>query len=271
LSVIESLLATQVIGRPQLGQNELWDEIDSTNNRALALARQGASEGIIVLAHSQTAGRGRLGRKWLSPAAAGIYMSVLLRPQDMTSLPLVTLASGLAVARAVEATTGIRLGLKWVNDLVVSGGKIGGILAELQTEITPDSDSLAQALIIGIGINISGDKVKLPSDLKGNIRWLEEIAHGPVNKNVLVSQIALELEQIIALLSAGQAVSVLNAWRGYSATLGESVRASIGETVIEGLALDITDSGALIIQTRGGMQEIHAGEVSIRRPDGSYC
>jgi BirA family biotin operon repressor/biotin-[acetyl-CoA-carboxylase] ligase len=270
LSIIESLLATDVIGRPQRGQNELWEEIDSTNNRALTLAKEGAGEGVIILAHGQTAGRGRLGRSWFSPPGAGLYMSVLLRPQKLqASMPLITIASGLAVAMAVEIVSGAKLGLKWVNDLVFDGRKAGGILAELQTQSrSPDT---GQSLVVGIGINISSKNAALPAELKDKVHWLEDIAHHPVDRNLLVAQIAYELEQVLGLLWSGQTPAILDAWRSYSATLGETIKATVGESTVEGLAVDITSSGALIVKTHAGTQELHAGEVSIRRTDGSYC
>lgn len=278
LSIIESNLETQLIGRPQGSTNELWQTIDSTNTRALSLAKEGASAGVIVLAESQTAGRGRFGRSWVSPPGAGLYMSVLLRPESLqANLPLLTIASGLAVARAVDFSVGIKLGLKWVNDLVFAGRKVGGILAELQRQQPQDQMSTAsrssinQAIVIGIGINISSKDIDLPSELSDKAGWLEEIVQGNVDRNVLVSQIAYELEQVLELLLSNQTLAILNAWRKYSATLGERVRALIGNDTVEGLAIDITDSGALIIQTRGGMQELHAGEVSIKKSDGSYC
>jgi BirA family biotin operon repressor/biotin-[acetyl-CoA-carboxylase] ligase len=274
LSIIESHLATQVVGRPQGTKNELWEEIDSTNSRALLLAQQGAPQGVMVLADSQTAGRGRLGRTWFSPPGAGLYMSVLLRPENLSAgLPLITIASGLAVATAVEIACGVKLQLKWVNDLIFQGRKVGGILAELQSIVSPSSTSsgFSQALVIGIGVNISSRNVRLPQELTDKVSWLEDVRHNSIDRNLLVSQIAYELEQVLGLLWSGQMNSILDAWRCYSATLGETVRATVGENTIEGLAIDITNSGALLIKTRNGTRELHAGEVSIRRPDGTYC
>jgi hypothetical protein len=125
LEVIEASLSTKIIGRAQrldnlsnvngdssdLSKNELWDEIDSTNTRAAALAAQGCAEGVMVIARQQTAGRGRLGRAWISPPDAGISFSVVLRPKiELSRLPLITLATGVAVAQAIEASVGVRPG-----------------------------------------------------------------------------------------------------------------------------------------------------------------
>ncbi|HEY9720025.1 MAG TPA: biotin--[acetyl-CoA-carboxylase] ligase, partial [Trichormus sp.] len=119
LEKIEKRLTSGVIGRSSWN-NELWQTIDSTNSRAAQLAAEGAPEGVIVLARQQTAGRGRLGRVWVSPPDAGIYLSVILRPAELlpAELALITLAVGVAVSSAIERCAGVKVGLKWVNDLV---------------------------------------------------------------------------------------------------------------------------------------------------------
>jgi BirA family biotin operon repressor/biotin-[acetyl-CoA-carboxylase] ligase len=272
LSIIESRLATTTIGRPAGSHNELWNEIDSTNTRAFTLAKAGAGAGTIILAKSQTAGRGRFGRSWLSPSGAGLYMSVLLRPGDLQpSLSVLTIAAGLAVARAVEITTGLKIKLKWVNDLVFDGRKLGGILTEVTSYPNQNTHGcVEQAVVIGIGINLSGKDVILPGELVDKVLWLDDVVPGTIDVNFLVSQIAYELEHVLANLSAGQFPSILDHWRGYCATLGEKITAVVGEKTVSGLALDVNESGALIVQTPAGKQELQAGEVTIRTSDGRY-
>src|SRR5215470_16608177 len=119
LDRLESQLATGRFGRAAGWANELWDSIDSTNNRAAELAGSGAPEGVLVIARQQTAGRGRQGRTWISPPDSGVYVSLLLRPRlPSTQMPMHTIACGVAAARAIESCAGVRIGLKWVNDLV---------------------------------------------------------------------------------------------------------------------------------------------------------
>ena len=161
LKHLEEKLATCLIGRAAGWKNELWEKIDSTSNRAAALAAAGAGEGVIVLAREQTAGKGRLGRGWISPPDSGIYMSILLRPVNVpvVEIPVITLACGAAVSAAVECSTGVRLRLKWVNDLVLGGRKVGGILAEMPALPAGSSTAAAaRALIIEIGINVRCDR-----------------------------------------------------------------------------------------------------------------
>ena len=277
LEVIEASLSTKIIGRAQrldnlasenghssdLSKNELWDEIDSTNTRAAALAALGCPEGVMVIARQQTAGRGRLGRAWISPPDAGISFSVVLRPKiELSRLPLITLATGVAVAQAIEASVGVRPGLKWVNDLTLSGRKLGGILAEMPS----------QALIIGIGINVRLKADELPAEMKDKVEWLERAVVGPVDPNLIVMELAHKLEAQYELLKAGKTEEILGLWRAYSVTLGQMIEARSANQVIKGKAIDIADSGALIVEAEDGSRtELVAGEISLRLQDGSYC
>lgn len=262
LEVIEASLATSIVGRSQ-SKNELWASIDSTNNRAATLAREGCGEGVMVMARQQTAGRGRQGRTWVSPPDAGIAFSVVLRPQmELTRLPLMTLATGVATARAIEASVGIRPGLKWVNDLTYGGRKLGGILAEMP----------GQALIIGIGLNIRLNQDELPQELVDRVEWLERAVGKPVDPNLVVLELATKLEEEYLLLKAGKEAQMLDHWRAYSVTLGRQIETQISGEAVRGRAVDITGSGALIIETDNGeRKELVAGEISIRLQDGSYC
>jgi BirA family biotin operon repressor/biotin-[acetyl-CoA-carboxylase] ligase len=271
---IEAALNTKEVGRAQAFPNELWQTIDSTNNRAMALAKQGAPHGVIVIARQQTSGRGRLGRNWISPLDAGLYLSFLLRPEKFKpQIPLVTIAAGLACAKAINAMLGIKIGIKWVNDLVLSGRKLGGILSELYLppELKPISATGDEALIVGIGINIEPKNQEIPAEVRSQMAWLSEIATNGVDRNVLVAKIAFELEEVINALAAGADEQILNGWRQYSVTLGESVIAVIGNETVSGVAIDVNDSGALLVKTKDGHRTLNAGEVMLRKSDGSYA
>jgi BirA family biotin operon repressor/biotin-[acetyl-CoA-carboxylase] ligase len=265
LDVIEASLRTAIIGQPKSSKNELWDTIDSTNTRAAQLAAEGAPEGVLVLGRQQTAGRGRHGRVWVTPPDAGIAFSALLRPTiPLTRLPLITLATGVAVAQAIEAAVGVRPGLKWVNDIVLNGRKLGGILAEMS----------GPALIIGIGINVRFAEADVPEDLVTKIEWLERATGRPVDPNLVVLELATKLEAAYNLLLANKSEEILNNWRKYSVTLGQDIESKNGasNTLIRGRAVDITAGGALVVEQENGERiELHAGEISIRKLDGSYA
>ena len=272
LSEIEAALKTNEIGRAPGVPNELWQTIDSTNNRAMLLAKQGAPHGVMVIARQQSAGRGRLGRSWVSPLDAGLYVSFLLRPVKFKpQIALVTLAAGFACAKAINVMFGIKIGIKWVNDLVLSGRKLGGILSELYLPPEQNSGGGDEALIVGIGINIEPKDQDIPDEIRSQMAWLAEIAPTGLDRNLLVARIALELEQAIDALADGEIDDILNGWRQYSVTLGEPVIATIGNATVTGVAIDVDSTGALIVETKDGRRTLHAGEVTLRRPDGSYA
>jgi BirA family biotin operon repressor/biotin-[acetyl-CoA-carboxylase] ligase len=230
LEEIQKHLETRIIGHSDRA-NELWDEIGSTNTRVSELAAEGVSEGIFVVARQQTAGRGRLGRVWVSPADAGVYISILLRPEHMSPSDLapITLACGVAAAKAVERTAGIRLGLKWVNDLVFEGRKIGGILAEMPsagTASTRETGPKRKALVIGFGMNVRLQESDVPPELREKMGWLEQITGSPIDRNLLVAQLLAEVERVYLELQSKHIDKLLAEWRSRSATLGKEIVAT---------------------------------------------
>jgi BirA family biotin operon repressor/biotin-[acetyl-CoA-carboxylase] ligase len=267
LAKIEALLSTAWLGRQN---NEIWETIDSTNNRALELACNSAPHGTIVIAREQTAGRGRSDRQWFSPVGSGLYISFLVRPKiELANLPVITLVTGVAAAQAIQKSLNIRVGLKWVNDLLIGGRKIGGILCEYQNAITKIEPT--KALIIGMGLNLHKPKIDLPKDLEKKIGFLESHLSADqhtIDPNNLIVSITNELEKSLEEIHAGNLQSLLDQWRAYSITLGEQIVAEVGDKQITGQALDITDSGELIVKTISGNTILSAGEVSIRKTNG---
>lgn len=267
LEQIERHLETSFIGRVSGCPNELWDSIDSTNTRAAQRASELPDEGAIVMAREQTAGRGRLGRTWVSRPDTGVYMSIILRPQErpLNELSLLTMACGVAVAQAIDIVAGVSIGLKWVNDLTYDGRKIGGILAET-------TGRAPAYVIVGIGLNVALDLSTLDEDLKDKVDSLDRIAGGEIDSNQLVCKVAERLEFNYKMLLQRQDEVILNEWRKRSVTLGQRVIATSGARNLEGIAHDVNESGALIIKCDDGHEEaVNAGEVQIRRHDGAYC
>lgn len=260
LADFAAALKTRYLGR---GANECHEEIDSTNNRAAVLAAQDAVSGTVIMARSQSAGRGRQGRQWVSPLDGGLAFSAILRPNlPLNKLPLVTLAAGNAVCRAARVTCGVELGLKWVNDLTAQGKKVGGILAEKPLK----------ALIVGIGINIRLNRDELPDEIKDRVDWLENLAGMPVDTNLLAAALCQSLEEELDKLEEQLYQAVIDDRKRNSVTLGKTIKATYGGAEIMGVAKDIGESGALIVEKTGGeIVELSAGEISIRMADGSYC
>lgn len=291
LAKFESQLNTTWLGRAPGWRNELWETIGSTNTRAAELAAEGAPEGVVVLARHQSAGRGRLGRTWVSPVDAGLCMSFILRPKTPQSqIPLLTIATGIAVADAIRDVSGLDVGLKWVNDIIYDRRKVGGILAEMPalTNATAAAKLLPQAVIVGIGINVNLKPEEIPEELVHKLDSLARIKGADVDPNSIAAAIANQFEKTSALLDPSTAQSTAQStvqstaqstvqqltdrWRALSITIGQTIVTENSERKLEGKAVDITDSGALIVELADGSRmTLHAGEISIRTADGGYC
>jgi len=202
-----------------------WDEVDSTNRLAADLARAGASDGTVVGADYQTAGRGRRGRTWTSEAGSSLLVSVVLRP----SLPLITLLAGLAAAEACEAVAGVPAALKWPNDVMVPEGKLGGILTEL----------VGEAAVVGLGLNVG---------------WRSPLPPGAAALGPEVDRGRLLVAWLTGLDQPGD---VLSRYRRRCTTIGRRVRVERPDETLEGTAERLDDDGALVVDGR----RLTAGEV----------
>jgi len=236
-----------------------YDTIDSTNTRAKELALSGAPHGTVVTAGHQSAGRGRLGRSFQSPAGMGIYMSVILRPAcPPEALMHLTCAAGTAMCDAVETAVGFRPGIKWTNDLVHDSRKLGGILTELIT--TP----LGLAAVIGIGINCSQQLSDFSPELQGFAGSLTMVTSIPVDRAALAAAMIEALQHMDSHLLTKKK-QILTRYRADCITIGQDVSVLRGNEVRHGHAVDIDDSGALVVRFHDGHEEaVNSGEVSIR-------
>lgn len=220
-----------------------FEEIDSTNRWLLEQARSGAAEGLVAVAGHQTAGRGRLGRKWEAPPGSALLVSVLLRPSDLEPerLHLVTAAVGLAAAEACTAVTGGRVspGLKWPNDLVVGDSKLAGVLAE----------AALPAVVVGCGVNVT---------------WAPEgascLGDGVTPDGLLVAL----LERLGHWY--GRWDDVASAYRLRCSTLGRLVRVELADETFTGHAADVTDDGHLLVDVGVCLRTVTAGDVVHLRP-----
>ncbi len=239
-------------------QVQYFETLDSTNTCAKALARSGAPHGTAVLAACQTAGRGRLGRSFVSPRG-GIYLSVLLRPCCTPDrLSHLTCAAAVAACDAVEKVTGLRPGIKWTNDLVCGGKKLAGILTEL---VTAGSDTAA---IIGIGMNCSQSAEEFPPELQAMATSLSAATGQRQDPAFLAAALLEALAEMDRALFSGQQ-EMLERYRSGCITLGREVSLVQADTVRHGTALDILPDGALLVQLEDGSREaVNSGEVSVR-------
>lgn len=240
----------------------LWfPSIDSTNTRALELARQGAPHGTVLIADHQTGGRGRRGRSFHSPAGSGIYMSVILRPRCAPQQVMhLTCAAAVAMCDAVEAAAGFRPGIKWTNDLVCGRRKIAGVL----TELGFDNRGNVDFAVIGIGINCCQQEGDFPEDIRYIAGSLSSVSGQQIDRIKVAAAMMDALYRMDATLLTEKA-HILNRYRWDCITLGQEISLVRGDEVRHGTALDIDDDGALIVRFPDGSTEaVNSGEVSVR-------
>lgn len=227
-----------------------YDEVtDSTNATALRLAEEGAPEWTLVAAGHQTEGRGRLGRRWVSEPGRSLLFSVVLRPRiDAERAGLLTLLAGASMAHACRLAAGVEVGCKWPNDLLLEGGKVGGILAEARVE-----GSEIRHVVVGIGVNLAHPP-----------REVEDAAGlGGVDPGALLTEFLREFRSAYALPTEEFAQSVLAAWREVGTTLGRQVRATTAEgRVVVGRASGVDEHGNLAVETPEGRRIVAFGEVA---------
>jgi BirA family biotin operon repressor/biotin-[acetyl-CoA-carboxylase] ligase len=255
--VITAALRSRVIGRPL----EVVAEVASTNDHAMAAGRAGRPEGLAVLADRQTAGRGRKGRVWASPAGVGVYTSILLRPtQPPARVPILALVAGLGVLDAVGEVCGLPARLKWPNDVLVAGRKVAGILAETAT-----ADERVSHVVVGLGINVNHGPAEFAEGLSPRAISLAMAAGRAIPRGELAAALYNSLDRWYAIFQEGGLASILAAGRERSATLGRPVEVLGDEERWQGLAVDLDVDGALLVREGGGeLRRVLAGDVSIR-------
>jgi BirA family biotin operon repressor/biotin-[acetyl-CoA-carboxylase] ligase len=236
------------------GRCSWHEEVSSTNDLAAVMAEQGAAEGCVVGAHTQTSGRGRLGRSWASPPGAGLYVSVILRPAS-DIIPLITIAAGVAVADGVQAASGLSTRVKWPNDLYVGPRKLAGILAE-----AGGSGRGVQHVILGFGINLL--TAAYPPDVAVRATSLESELGRRCDRGLVLAECLAALAERYVALQRGEADIVTLAWRERAAdSLGRIVEWDADGATRRGVAHDIDSRGALLVRVDGAIVRVISGEV----------
>lgn len=259
--MLQSIISALSSENPWREHIQYFDHITSTNDVLKQLAAQGAPEGTTLIAGSQSNGKGRLGRQFLSPPETGIYMSVLLRPQcSPMDLMHLTCAAGSAACNAIQTATGFRPGIKWTNDIVFEKRKLAGILVEL----IMGKESKLDCAIIGIGINCNQQPQDFPEGLRSFAGSLRMAAGKPVDRALIAAAMVDSFCQMNGTLLTHKD-AILAAYRRDCITIGQQVSVVRGENVRHGLALDVDDQAALIVQYDDGtIEHVNSGEVSVR-------
>lgn len=248
------LLTTQTLGH---GEVRVLEETDSTNTQLKQMALTGAPAGSLCLCETQTAGKGRLGRSWHSPAGQGLWLSVLLRPRlKAEDAPFVTLCAALTMAQAVERSTGLKAKIKWPNDLVLHGKKLCGVLLEAGF-----GASGLDYIVVGTGLNVRSGAY--PAELAHQATSIGDHITPPPRRELLVHYLAA-LEAIITRLEQQGFAALAEEYRLRSCTLGRRVKVS-GSVEFTGMAEAIDETGALLVRDDAGeLRRVLAGDVSVR-------
>ncbi len=247
-------LHTRFVGRKVY----YFQKVASTMDVAMQWVTKGACEGTLVLAETQTKGRGRLGRVWSSPKYKGIYLSLILKPKILPSeAPIFTLMVAVSICEAIKEAAELEARIKWPNDILIQNKKVGGILTELDAEMDE-----VRFLVIGIGLNVNNDKASLVLGATS----LKEQKKEEINRVVVLQEMLRRIEaNYLAFQKDGPRV-ILEKWRDFNITLGKRVRVSFHQEHIEGEAVDIDIDGALLVRNNSGLvHKFTAGDVTLSR------
>jgi BirA family biotin operon repressor/biotin-[acetyl-CoA-carboxylase] ligase len=236
-------------------------ELDSTQRLARELARDGAEEGTVVIAETQTAGRGRLGRTWYSPPGVNLYCSVVLRPTvPPSTVPQVALVAALPVARAIAEATSRTPALKWPNDVLLEGRKVVGILTEMEAELEQ-----VRFVIVGIGVNVNVPADAFPPDLRARATSLAIALGRPIDRVRFTASLLAHLESDYRRFLAGGFAAVRHEWQRASALQGHTVTVRSPDGDLTGEVTGLAPDGALCLRDQSGQtHRIVAGEVTTR-------
>jgi BirA family biotin operon repressor/biotin-[acetyl-CoA-carboxylase] ligase len=240
-------------------------EIDSTNREARDRAKGGAGEGTVILADSQSRGKGRLGRSWESSPGANLHLSIILKPPICPSdAPQITLLAGVAAARALSGVSGLKCLIKWPNDILLRGKKLAGILAEMEGE-----GSRVGFIILGIGVNVNWRREDFPADLGVTATSLRAESGKEISRGAAAAGLFRELEkEYTAFIREGFSARLREEWDRLSWINGKEVTLSLPEGEISGRALGLdTDGALLLLDGKGKTRRFIAGDVSLRRMD----
>lgn len=243
---------------------DYFEEVESTQDIARKLAASGISQGAVVIAERQNAGRGRMGRSWHSPSGLNLYTTIILRPSmALAEVPRLSLVAGVAAAEALETVAPGKVGLKWPNDLWLGRKKTGGIIAEAVT----DSRQKLSCVLLGIGINLNLDAAGLPTELRERATSVRIATGRSCDRIAFGAALFSALDTRYMEVQARGFQAIRPRWERYSALKGTRVAILDGGRRESGVVKGIDDDGALLLETSAGLKLIVAGEVTV---EGAY-
>ena len=253
---ITTELDTKLLGQ----QAYYYDSVDSTQTEALKIANESNKEGIIIIAEKQTGGKGRSGRKWISPKG-GIWFSIILHPKfDISNITLFPIASSLALSNAIEKTCKITTELKWPNDLTIKGKKLAGMLVDASLE-----SNKIENLVLGVGINFEVNSKEIEKVLKNtpNFYGVSSLSEqkNKIKPIQLIQSFLLELEKIYEQLNNNQRKKIISKWTKRSSTIGKKIEVETHQGKVKGDAIKIDDDGGLVVKNKEKTSKIFAGDI----------
>ena len=255
-SILREKLAGQFIGH----ELHYFEETGSTNDDAFRLGLSGAPEGTVVIAESQSSGKGRLKRVWHSPPGVNLYTSVILRPSFKTMrAPQISIAAGVAVAETLNPYCGGRAELKWPNDVLIGGKKICGILAQMKTV-----ESGIDFVVVGIGININIHRNQFSNEINEIATSLAIESGGEIPRSDVIIRLYENLTKWYKKLQICGFEPVRQAWLDLTPMIGKTVQVRFSEEVVSGTACGLDEDGSLILQTDlNSTLRVSAGDATI--------
>ena len=249
---IADRLKTEIIGKEIVFDSET----DSTNNMAKRNSERG--DGTVFAADRQTAGRGRSGKKWLSADSGGLFMSILLKPDlPPDSLSTMTLVVGLAVTKALRKLTGEEICIKWPNDIVLNKKKLCGILCEMSAEV-----GMLNYVVCGIGVNVGNEK--FPEEIDKVACSVKSETGKTLLRSAVCAEILNTFEKVYKQFLTDGIAPLISEYKKYCITLGRDVTVIKRGETYRAYAMDVNDSGELVVSTTDGTETLYSGEVSVR-------
>ena len=253
---IKEGLGTAILGKEIIS----YAQTGSTNDVALDLAAGGAQEGTLVVAESQTRGRGRRNRKWLAPMGTSILASLILRPPITGhEAQSITITSAAAVAQAIRNITQLPALIKWPNDVVIGDRKVSGILTEMRTE-----RGWVSFLVVGIGVTVNIPRDQLPAEIMDIATSLSAELGRNLSRIALLQEILRQLEQRYAKVKEREVDTLIDEWKKLSATVGRQVQLITSGRIIRGQAVDMDETGSLLIRTDAGQIQRITADMNFR-------
>ncbi len=246
------LLATRELGHTL----HHYEQLESTNAKAFELAQEGGSHGELIVTEHQTAGKGRRGRSWVSPAGKSLAMSLILRPEIAPSrAPEVTLVAAVALAETLR-DSGVQADIKWPNDVQIAGKKVAGILTELSADV-----ERVHFVVLGIGVNLNAELSDFPPEVAELATSVNLTRHNPVHRALFTAALLAKLEQWLDTWTDDGFEPVREAWKTLASTLGQEVLVRADQRELRGIAEDIDPSGALLLRVGDKLERVLSGDV----------